>query len=655
MFKKILKNNFFLFFFFFPFLLYSRENYLLLTLDTVRADHLSLYGYEKDTTPFLKSLKENSIVFENAYSLVPLTFPSHTTMLSGKTPFETGIFLNGQKLEEEESWLPKYFKKKGYQTAAFVSSAILNSMFGLSQGFDTYSDVPPEKGEVIKERSCKKTNEEVFKFLKENKKPFFLWVHYFEPHSPYDPPEPYRSQFENPYDGELRVMDECVKELFQKLPENTTIVIAGDHGEMLGEHGEDEHGVLLYEPAIRVPLIILNKKLKPGVRKEYFSLKEIFPTFLGFLEKKEMGLLKEKNEETIISSTLYGREVMGFYPAWASIKDGFKLINYGNNDYLLFNLKEDPKEKNNIFSRDNPLVRELKKIQDKNPFPDNLKIALKDEDKKVLTSLGYSLPKKTEKLIHPEKGLLLDRDLKKAEKLMEEENYREAEFLLLSILKREPNHSEAKKTLGKLYLKTGEKEKAMGAFSNFAMGEEKKPREIARKSFLEGDYETAIKIMEGEIQSNPLLPSNYGELASYYYATKKYDKLEKLYENSKKYKVSSPGLWSFLGLLYIRNNKYSEAEKLFEDALKLNPKLPEALKGKAMVLYQKKEYQEALKYIENYIAISSKDWEGHYIKGKILKDFENPELAKESFLKAKELLKDENSGEFLKKELEGIK
>lgn len=655
MFKNILKNNFLLFFLVFPSILFSKENYLLLTLDTVRADHLSLYGYEKDTTPFLKSLKENSIVFENAYSPVPLTFPAHITMLSGKSPFETGIFLNGQKLEEEESWLPKFFKKKGYQTAAFVSSAILNSMFGLSQGFDLYNDVPPEKGEVIKERSCKKTNEEVFKFLKENKRPFFLWVHYFEPHSPYEPPEPYKSQFDNPYDGELRAMDECVKELFQKLPENTTIVIAGDHGEMLGEHGEDEHGVLLYEPAIKVPLIIKKKGLKPEQKKEYVSLEDIFPTFLSFLEKSRGGFLGDEKKETLLSSTLYGREVMGFYPAWASIKDGYKLINYGNKDYLLFNLKEDPGEKNNLFSTDNPMVRELKKIQDKNPFPENLKIALKDEDKKVLTSLGYSLPKKTEKLIHPETGLLLEKDLKTAEKLMEEAKYREAELILLSIIKKEPNHSEAKKTLGKLYLKTGEKDKAMGAFSNFAMGEEKKPREIARKKFLEGDTDLAIKIMEEELSSNPLLPSNYGELASYYYLTKKYEKLQKIYENSKKYKVSSPGLWSFLGLYYVEIGKYEEGEKLFEDALKINPKLPEALKGKAIVLLYKKDYGEALKYIENYTGINSKDWEGFYLKGRILKNLGNLEGAKESFLKAKELSKDETSEQLLKKEIESLK
>ncbi|MEJ5167143.1 MAG: tetratricopeptide repeat protein, partial [Thermoanaerobaculia bacterium] len=230
-----------------------------------------------------------------------------------------------------------------------------------------------------------------------------------------------------------------------------------------------------------------------------------------------------------------------------------------------------------------------------------------------------------------------------------------AELILLSIIKREPNHSEAKKTLGKLYLKTGEKDKAMGAFSNFAMGEEKKPRDIARKKFLEGDTELAIKIMEEELSSNPLLPSNYGELASYYYLTKKYEKLQKLYENSKKYKVSSPGLWSFMGLYYVETGKYEEGEKLFEDALKLNPKLPEALKGKTIVLLYKKDYGEALKYIENYTGINSKDWEGFYIKGKILKNLGNLEGAKESFLKAKELSKDEISNQLLKKEIESLK
>lgn len=651
--RKILKNSLLLFFF--TISLFSKENYLLLTLDTVRADHLSLYGYEKETTPFLNSLKGKGIIFENAYALVPLTFPSHITMFTGKTPFEMEIFLNGQRIEKEEKWLPGYFKKKGFTTAGFVSSAILNSMFGISEGFDVYNDVPPEKGEVVKERSCKKTNEEVFKFLKGSKNPFFLWVHYFEPHHPYEPPEPYKSQFENPYDGEIRAMDDCIGELFQNLPENTTVIIAGDHGEMLGEHGEDEHGVLLYEPAIKVPLILINKKLKPEIRKDYVSLRDIYPTFLGFLEKNDGGLLKPKKEETILSSTLYGREVFGFYPAWASIKNGLKLINYGNQDYLLFNLIEDPEEKNNLFRTDNPDVRGLKKIQDQNPFPETLKIALKDEDKKVLTSLGYSLPKKTEKLIHPEKGLLFEKDLKKAEKLIEETKYREAEVILLTIIKKEPNYSEAKKLLGKLYLKTGEKDKAMGAFSNFSMGEEKKPREIARKKFLEGDTDIAIKIMEEEIMSNPLPPANYGELASYYYATKKYDKLEKLYENSKRYKVQSPALWTYLGLYYLEIKREKEAEELFENALKLNPKMPEALKGKAIILYHKKDFQEALKYIENYTGINLKDWEGFYIKGKILKELGKTEEARSSFLQSKQLSKDEEFLKIIDKELGGLR
>lgn len=652
---KIRFLNKIILFLFFSFTVFSKENYLLLTIDTVRADRLSLYGYKYQTSPFLDSLKNEAIVFNNAYSLVPLTFPSHITMFTGKTPFETGIFLNGQKLEETAEYLPKYFKEKGYKTAGFVSSAILNSMFGLADGFDVFSDVSPEKGEVVKERSCRETNEEIFKFLKENKEPFFMWVHYFEPHSPYTPPPPYDKEFEDPYDGEIRAMDDCIKELFKMLPKKTTTVIASDHGEMLGEHGEDEHGVLLYEPAIKVPLIILKKGVKPGIREEFVSLEEIYSTFLNFLDKKNESLLNVKKEKAILSSSLYGREVLGFYPAYATIFNFKKLINYGNKDYLLFNLKEDPFEKNNIFSPEIAEVRDLKKIQASNPFPDTLKIALTDEEKKVLTSLGYSAPKKVEKLIHPEIGLVLEKDKKLAEKLISEKKYSQAEQILLSILEKEPNYSEAKRLLGKLYLKTGQREKAMGSFSNFAFGGlNKNPREEARTRYNEGKIDYAIKIMEEEALLNPN-GTNYDELAFYYYQAQKYDKLKRLYDNSVKQNIKSPVLFSFLGLLFLSEKKIEQADELFENALKINPKIPEGIKGKGIVLYLKNNSEEANNYLENYVGMNSRDWEGHYYKGKVLLKLGKTDQAKNSFEKAKEYCKDENSIKIIQKEIENLK
>ena len=642
-------------FLFFSFTVFSKENYLLLTIDTVRADHLSLYGYKYQTSPFLDSLKNEAIVFKNAYSLVPLTFPSHITMLTGKTPFETGIFLNGQKLEENKEYLPKIFKEKGYKTAGFVSSAILNSMFGLGDGFEFFSEVSPEKGEVIKERSCKDTNAEIFKFLKQNKEPFFMWVHYFEPHFPYTPPPPYDKEFENPFVGEIRAIVDCIKELFENLPKKTNIIIASDHGEMLGEHGEEEHGVLLYEPAIKVPLIILKKGAKPGIRKEFVSLDEIYSTFLNFLDKKNESLLNFKKEKPILSSSLYGREVLGFYPAYATIFNYKKLINYGNKEYLLFDLKEDPYEKNNIFSSEVSIARDLKKIQDLNPFPEKLKIALTDEEKKVLTSLGYSAPKKMEKLIHPEIGLLFEKDKKLAEKLISEKKYPQAEQILLSILEKEPNYGEAKRLLGKLYLKTGQREKAMGTFSNFAFGGfNKNPREEARAKYNEGKIDFAIKIMEEETLLNPN-STNYDELSFYYFQAQKYDKLKNLYDNSIKQNIKSSALFSYLGLVFLSENKIDQADELFEKALKINPKIPQGIKGKGIVLFLKNNFEESINYLENYIGMNPRDWEGYYYKGKVLLNLGKIEQAKNSFENAKEYCKDENSIKMLQKEIENFK
>ena len=199
--------------------------------------------------------------------------------------------------------------------------------------------------------------------------------------------------------------------------------------------------------------------------------------------------------------------------------------------------------------------------------------------------------------------------------------------------------------LGKIYIKSGQTDRAMGAFSSIAFSQmEENPKQMARKKYNEGKIQEAVKIMEEETLLNPI-PENFDELAFYYFNSKNFDKLQNLYEKIKSKNISSTGVWSYLGLYFIKENKISEAGELFEKALKLNPKNPESLKGKGIVLYLNKNYEESLKYIENYIGINLRDWEAHYYKGLILKKLGKKEDAKSSFEKAKENCKEE---EFIK-------
>jgi tetratricopeptide (TPR) repeat protein len=236
----------------------SRPNVLLVTLDTTRADHIGCYGAASSHTPNLDRLAREGIRLEQALAPVPLTLPAHTTMLTGQEPVHHGVRNNGAyTLPSSTPTLAEAFAAAGYQTGAFVSSFILHHQFGLAQGFSIYDD------EMINERSGEETARRLLAWLagREERRPFFLWLHLYDPHTPWTPPRDFRAlPLPTPYDQEIAAADAAlglvVEALRQQGRLDRTIVVAvGDHGEGLGDHGEREHGVFLYEETVRVPCI----------------------------------------------------------------------------------------------------------------------------------------------------------------------------------------------------------------------------------------------------------------------------------------------------------------------------------------------------------------------------------------------------------------
>jgi arylsulfatase A-like enzyme len=276
---------------------------LLITIDTLRADHLGCYGYGEIETPNIDGLAERGYLFEQAYSAGPITAPSHATILTGTYPMHHGVRDNGNyALEPGNLTLAEILGEKGFVTAAFVSSFVLERRFGLGQGFDTYDDDfeggASQFGEGVHrwmghdfdsfERNAALTNEAVLPWLEKNGgQRFLLWVHYYDPHKEYTPPEPWATRYEGrPYDGEIAFADEQLGRMLEGLErtgaaENTLIVLVSDHGEGLGEH-EKTHGLTLFDPLIRVPLIIVPPKgLAEGRRIEsQVVTTDILPTIL---------------------------------------------------------------------------------------------------------------------------------------------------------------------------------------------------------------------------------------------------------------------------------------------------------------------------------------------------------------------------------------
>src|SRR6516162_5453567 len=242
---------------------------LLITLDTVRADHIGCYGYSRIETPAIDRLASDGVRFESAYTLVPITLPSHAVILTGTYPMFNGVRdFTSPPLPANVPTLAEMLRHHGYHTAAFVSSFVLNSMWGLNRGFEAYDDdmaidLNHTRFLFLLARRGDYTTDRFLTWLDRNgDKPFFAWLHLYDAHSPYRSPDPYHSHYSGrPYDGAIAFDDAQVGRVISRLRAlnlytNTLIVLLSDHGESLGEHGESEHGFFLYNATLRVPLII---------------------------------------------------------------------------------------------------------------------------------------------------------------------------------------------------------------------------------------------------------------------------------------------------------------------------------------------------------------------------------------------------------------
>ncbi|MCZ6507789.1 MAG: sulfatase-like hydrolase/transferase [Acidobacteria bacterium] len=281
-----------------------RSNVLLVTFDTTRADHIGAYGNARAGTPVLDGLAAQGLLFENAHASIPLTFPSHATILTGLDPTGHGIRDNGLFiLSDEIVTLPEILQRHGYVTAGAVSGFPLVERFNLGQGFDLFDDElrrkdadylgrrPRQPSLYFEERQAGRTNEAILPWLEENRgRPFFVWLHYYDPHRPWDPPAPYDQLYaDDPSLGEIAYADESLGVVLGKLEQrgvfdDTLVIMTADHGEGLGEHNESTHSLLNYETTLRVPLLIRPPGgMAPRRIDDLVAGVDLAPTILDFL------------------------------------------------------------------------------------------------------------------------------------------------------------------------------------------------------------------------------------------------------------------------------------------------------------------------------------------------------------------------------------
>lgn len=271
-------------------------NVVLISLDTCRADHLSCYGRFKQRTPNIDAVAAGGVLFANVISHVPLTLPSHSSMLTGTLPPYHGVHDNiSYRLGDSSVTLAEVLKDHGYQTAAVIGAFILDARFGLSQGFDFYDDGIGDELTLMgghPERRGEEVSRIAGAWLDEHaKRPFFMFLHYYDPHDPYRPPSLFARLFaDDPYAGEIAYVDHAVGQVIDRLKQlgvydNTLLIITGDHGESLGEHGELKHGYFVYHSTTKVPLIIKPPGPSRSRRvKRKVALVDVMPTVLSLLD-----------------------------------------------------------------------------------------------------------------------------------------------------------------------------------------------------------------------------------------------------------------------------------------------------------------------------------------------------------------------------------
>jgi arylsulfatase A-like enzyme/predicted negative regulator of RcsB-dependent stress response len=340
---------------------------IIISVDTLRSDHLPVYGYRGVETPAIDAFARDALVFDHAFSHCPLTLPSHATILTGLLPADTGVRDNmGFKLDPSKPTLAGILGSNGYATGAAVSAYVLRGETGISRGFQFFDDHIVERADQPLggiQRSGAETEAIAEQWVGAHKDaPFFFLLHLYEPHAPYDAPEPFRSRFK-PYDAEIASADAIAGRFLDSLRragiyDRALIVFLSDHGEGLGDHGEDEHGIFLYREAIQVPLIV---KL-PGTphasrREETVGLRDVMPAILDVLH---IALPASMASRPLFAGTAPARDVYSetFYPRFHFGWSDLHSLTDGTKHYIeapraeLYDLRSDPRETKNLAGAD---------------------------------------------------------------------------------------------------------------------------------------------------------------------------------------------------------------------------------------------------------------------------------------------------------------
>lgn len=607
----------------------ANTSVILITIDTLRADHVGCYGAQGVKTPTLDGLARDGVVFEHALSQVPLTWPSHAVILTGTYPFQNGVQdFTGQPLDPQIRSVAQAFKQSGYSTGAVVSAFVLDRSWGLARGFDLYDDAFSAKTFAIKDAGLvdRRAGESVQKAIawlaKTPHRPFFLWLHLYDPHSPYDPPEPYRTEYRSHlYDGEIAYADHELGNLItwlkeHRLYDSSLIVALSDHGESLGEHGEDEHGFFVYNSTMHIPLIVkppAQRHIPPGRKSEPVETAAVAPTLLQLAglqasgnaadliysqfhtQPLSVGDEKAKSaNESAYSETFYPFSSFGWSPLHAVESSRFHYIEAPTPE--LYDLTADPAEMHNIAAEQPAALAVLKEklqaVLSRHPFDrgGGIQASLSPDAQEKLRALGYfgfraavSGDALQRGLADPKDKLWEFNSILKAQDAFQRKEDDRAEALLTAVQEKDPQ----------IYV------------IPFLLGESALRRQ---------NWERAADQLERCLKLNPNFDNAMTALARALAKLNRSDEARNWLEKATKSNPQNYQAWYQIGLLDGASNA-SAAQSAFKKTIEIQPNFSGGQRELGISLFQQQDYASAAPHLEKAIELGLEDARLHNFLG----------------------------------------
>ncbi len=593
-------------------------NVVVVTLDTLRADRLGCYGFRGVATPNIDAVAAEGVLFEQATATVPLTLPSHTSIFTGLIPPKHGVRDNGGFfVDQKTTTLAERMKESGWTTGAFIGAWVLDSRWGLDQGFDTYSDrFDLSKYKVVNLGTVQKKGDEVMDLALEwlegvKSRKFFAWVHLYDPHTPYEPPEPFLSRYPGqPYLGEVAYTDQVVGRLVSWLKgagvwDRTVLVLLADHGESLGEHGEKAHTFFVYDATQHVPLVVRTPWGDRGRSRAQVSTVDLMPTVLDLVGLPPQPDIDGRSLARLVqhpaaeapgvayAETYFPR----FHYGWQhlrAMRDGkWKYIEAPTPE--LYDVQQDPGETKNVYKAYSRRAEDLRLLLEKmagsgvQAAPD--KDTLDPETLQRLAALGYvgGGPRVDPEAVLPDpkdKIGLFER-MGAARGLAKQEKLDEAVTAMRAVIAEDPGIIDAHTALGGWLRKLKRPDEAIAA------------------------YRRALEIQ-------PENEAALSELAEVYRAQGKPEAAIEGYRTALRLEPRQPNVWYQLATLYLDLGREAEAKETFEKALEHNREMGSAYNSLAALAFERGDTAEAERLVRKGLALEEDLRSSRFNLGRVL-------------------------------------